>query len=489
MHDFGFFVQDDWRATSKLTLNLGLRYDFYGKNVSEPTTEIPVGFYNLTPPTDWSKFNFGAVRDPQDPYNNDAWVNLGPRIGFAYNVDGNSKTVVRGGFGVLFSPNMPGVLRQAVAHPLVPFRVAFSLAEARDLGLTFPKYTDQLRAVVESRAANSNVRFPFSAINPGFQNPYSMHYQFNIQRELTSTMMIETGYVGVRGVKFPLHRRPNLPDRITGERPNPNLIFGGYYVDNTQNTSYNALQTSVRKRYSSGLVFDFHYTLSKSLGITGGDIGAYYGSDNESNNIQDFFNPRADRGPNPGDALHRIAADVVYELPQLRNAHAVVRHTLGGWELGGILTARSGERVTITQPCASDWYCRPDFVGGATSFANWKEKATRTCTVGARCTIQYLDASAFALVPVDARTRIAIRPGNLGNGALRGPATWSTDMSISKNFRLAESMTLQIRTDMFNATNHVNYNSPNSNLASATFGEINGAGGMRVVQLNAKLRW
>jgi hypothetical protein len=192
MHDFSFFVQDDWRATSKLTLNLGLRYDFYGKNISEPTTEIPVGFYNLTPPTDWSKFNFGAARDPQDPYNNDAWVNLGPRIGFAYNLDGNSKTVVRGGFGILFSPNMPGVLRQAVAHPQVPFRVAFSLAEARDLGLTFPKYTDQLRGVVESRASNSNVRFPFSAINPGFQNPYSMHYQFNIQRELTSTMMIET---------------------------------------------------------------------------------------------------------------------------------------------------------------------------------------------------------------------------------------------------------------------------------------------------------
>ena len=230
---------------------------------------------------------------------------------------------------------MPGVLRQAVAHPLVPFRVAFSLAEARDFGLTFPKYTDQLRGVVREPSGEQQLRFPFSAINPGLQNPYSMHYQFNIQRELTSTLMSNVrGFVGVRGVKFPLHRRPELAGRITGERPNPNLIFGGYYVDNTQNTSYNALQTSVRKRYSSGLVFDFHYTLSKSLGITGGDIGAYYGSDNESNNIQDFFNPRADRGPNPGDALHRIAADVVYEMPQsaTRMRWYATLSVVGNWE-------------------------------------------------------------------------------------------------------------------------------------------------------------
>ncbi|MGH9627525.1 MAG: TonB-dependent receptor domain-containing protein, partial [Bryobacteraceae bacterium] len=489
MHDFGLFVQDDWRATAKLTLNLGLRYDFYGKNVSEPTTEIPVGFYNLTPPTDWPSFNFEPARDPKDPYENDAWANLGPRFGFAYNIDGQGKTVVRGGFGVLFSPQMPGVVRQAVAHPVVPFRVAFSLAEARDLGLRFPAYTDQMRQIVESRASATDVRFPFSAINPGLQNPYAMHYQFNVQRSLTSSMMIETGYVGVRGVKFLLHRRPNLPDRLTGERPNPNIIFGGYYVDNSQNTSYNALQTSLRKRFAGGIAFDVHHTWSQSLSITGGDIGAYYGSDNDNNNIQEFFNPRADRGPNPGDARHRLIADVVYELPRLRNAHGLIRHTLGGWEVSGIFTARTGERVVVTQNCASDWHCRPDYIGGQTVLSGWEQNSTSRCTVGARCTLQYLNRDAFALVPVDAGTRIAVRPGNLGMGALRNPGTWSTDISLAKNFRLTERVSLQFRTDMFNATNHVNYNGPSSNLNSATFGEINGAGGMRVVQLNAKLRW
>lgn len=489
MHEFGLFAQDDWRATPKLVLNLGLRYDFYTKNVAEPTTEIPAAFYNLSPPTNWAKFDFGPARDPRDPYSNDGWVNLGPRIGYAYNIDGKGKTMFRGGFGVLFSPQMPGVVRQAVAHPVVPFRVSWSLAEARDLSLQFPRYTEQLRQVVERQAAQTGVRFPFSAINPGLQNPYSMHYQFNIQRELTSSMMLETGYVGVRGVKFILHRRPNLPDRLTGDRPNPNLIFGGYYVDNSQNTSYNAWQTSFRKRFSRSLAFDAHYTWSKSLGITGGDIGAYYGSDNDSNDIQEFDRPRLDRGPNPGDAGHRFVSDWVYDLPRFTRSHALLRHTLGGWQVTGIFSARSGERVTITESCASGWYCRPDYTGAQTILNNWKENSTTRCIAGARCTVQFLNPAAFALVPVDSKTRIAIRPGNLGNGALRNPATWGMDFSLAKNSKLREQMNLQFRTDMFNSLNHVNYNGPNANLSSATFGEISGSGGMRVIQLNAKLSW
>ena len=489
MHELGLFMQDDWRITSRLVLNLGLRYDFYSKNVSEPTTSIAAGFYNPSPPTDWAKFDFGPARDPKNPYNNDGWVNLGPRVGFAYDLDGKGKTVVRGGFGILFSPQMPGVVRQAVANPLVPFRVSWSLAEARALGLVFPRYTDQLRQVVERQAATSAVRFPFSAINPGLQNPYAMHYQFNIQRAVTSSLMIETGYVGNRGAKFILHRVPNLPDRLTGIRPNPNIIFGGYYVDNSQNTNYNAWQTSVRKRFSRGLSFDFHYTFGKTLGISGGDIGAYYGSDNDSNNIQDFNNPRADRGPNPGDTAHRFVGNWIYELPRLATANRLIRGAIGGWEVSGIFNTRAGERITVTQNCASGQYCRPDFVGGSTSFPNWKENSTNRCIVGARCTLQYLDINAFAFVPVNAVSRIAIRPGNLGNGSVRGPATWSTDISLAKNFRVTEKTNLQFRADMFNATNHVNYGGPTAGLNSAVFGQISGTGGMRVIQLNAKFRF
>jgi len=490
MHELGFFAQDDWRFSPRLVLNVGLRYDFYTHNVSEPTTKVAAGFFNLEPPKDWRKFDFGPYRDPRNPYENDSWVNLGPRLGLAYNPDGKSETVLRAGFAVLFSPQMPGAMRQAVAHPVVPFRVRWSVAEARDLGLKFPRYTDEMRALVEQQNARTGVRFPFSAFNPGLQNPYAMHYQLNLQRALGQTLMFETGYVGVRGVKFLLHRRPNLPDRLTGIRPNPNVIFGGYYVDHTQNTVYNAWQTSLRKRFARGLALDVHYTWGKGLGVTGGDIGAYYGSD-PAINIQEFANPRADRGPNAGDAAHRLQADWIYDLPWLsRSNNPFLRRVLGGWQVAGIVSVRSGEPVTITQSCASDWHCRPDYVGGQVIQSNWKENATTQCVVGGRCSVQYINRAAFVRVPVDPVTRIAVRPGNVGVGTIRNPATWTVDLALSKNIKLRERLSLQLRADAFNSLNHVNYGSPASGIDGATFGEINGiAGGMRVVQFNARLSW
>ena len=218
-------------------------------------------------------------------------------------------------------------------------------------------------------------------------------------------------------------------------------------------------------------------------------VGAYYGSDNDSNVIQDFDNIRANRGPNVGDANHRLLADWIYDLPKLTGHGQLVRQALGGWEVTGIFSTRSGNRVTISETCASNWFCRPDYVGGSLVVSSWKETTASRCTVGARCSVQFINKNAFALVPVHPVTRIAIRPGNLGNGILRGPASVSVDVSLSKNFQLREHMKLQIRGDMFNFLNHVNYSDPGSGLNSATFGEINGAGGMRVIQLNGRISW
>ncbi|MEJ7609079.1 MAG: TonB-dependent receptor [Bryobacteraceae bacterium] len=180
MRDYGLFIQDDWRVTPRLVLNLGLRYDFYGKSRVNPTADNPVGFYNLAPPTDWKTFNFGPPRDPKDPYNNDKWVNMGPRAGFAYTVDRAAKTVVRGGFGILFSSQMPGVVRQGVADPVVPFRVTWSLAEARDLGLTYPKYNDQMRTVVQQQNARTGIQFPVLRDQPRL--PESLRDALPVQR-------------------------------------------------------------------------------------------------------------------------------------------------------------------------------------------------------------------------------------------------------------------------------------------------------------------
>lgn len=485
MHEFGLFVQDDWRVSPKLVLNLGLRYDFYTHVVVEPTTDVPVGIYNPSPPSDWHKFDFGPFRDPKRPYENDGWVNLGPRFGFAYNPDGRGKTVIRGGFGVLFSPQMLGVVRQSVGKPNEPFRIVFSKNEAAALGLSWPFYNDQLRESVQVQTARSGDTFVFSVLNPQLQNPYTMHYQLNIERELSPTLVLESGYVGVRGVKFIMHRRFNQPDRSTGLRPNPHLVVGGYYVDNSQNMVYSAWQTSLRKRFSRNLSFDAHYTWGKGLGVTGGDIGAYYQGDADAI-VQDFFNPRADRGPVIGDVTHRFIADWVYELPRL-SGPAFLRHVAGGWEVSGIVGARSGAPIVIFQPAPEDVPSRPDYLGGNTIVTNWRGVTVPTrCVLGGHCPLQYLNVNAFARVPVGTRSRLPIRPGNVGAGLVRGPGSWTVDLSFAKNFAIKEGVRFQFRVDMFNAFNHVNYGGPETNVGSPFFGQIRSAGGMRTMQMGAR---
>lgn len=475
LDEFGGFLQDDWRVHGRLVLNLGLRYDYYPVVSLEPTTDVPVQIVNLEAPSDLRRMDFGAPRDPRQPYEPDGWVNLGPRLGFAWTIDGARETVLRGGVGVLYSPQMPAVVRQGAAHPLVPFRVSWNRTEAAARQLRWPSYNDDLRVVVEREAAASGRPFFFSLIDPNLQNPYTVQTMLNVQRALGSTLMAEAGYVRVDGRQFLQQRLFSLAiDRETGARPNPALgAPGGYYVDNGQTSEYHALQTSIRKRFANHFSFDVHYTLSKGVATQGGDVGAYYQGDFEDF-TQDFFNPEADRGPTVSDARHRVTADVIFETPWFRQGHPFLRHTLGGWEMSGIFSSRSGERLLIRQPSGIP-NSRPDFVGGDPVLADW------------RATRQYLNPASFALVPTHAATRATVRPGTVRPDQVRGPATWVLDATLGKSFRLGAQTRLQLRADMFNVLNRVNYSGPETNILSAFFGQIRSAAPPRTIQLGARL--
>jgi hypothetical protein len=402
-------------------------------------------------------------------------VNIGPRLGFSYNPDGKSKTVIRGGFGILFSPQMQGLVKQSIATKTVPFRTILSKQEVASANFHFPTYNDDARAVVEAETIRSGRVNVFAAFDPHFQNPYSMNLYLGIQRELSSSLVFETAFVGNRGVKFPLHRVFNAVDRITGLRPNPKLN-DGYYIDNTQNTVYASWQSSLRKRYSRNVVGAVHYTWGKALSTGGGDIGAYYQGDQDVR-TQDFFNPRADRGPSSGDIAHYLSADAVYDLPQFKNlANSFLRQTVGGWQATGIFRASTGEPLTVSQGSSLQG-SRPDYIGGAAVNDDY------------RSTLVYLNRAAFAPVPIVPASGATLRPGSAGNGEFRGPGQWRIDFSLGKNFAVTERTQLQIRFDSFNLTNHTNYVGLSSNINSANFGRLTSSRGARIVQLNAHLRF
>jgi hypothetical protein len=472
MRDFGLFVQDDWRVTSNLTLNLGFRYDYFGHIVADEVNDSGSFLVNPDGLLD-AAFNLGPIRPADNPYESDA-LNFSPRFGFAYNVGGTGRTVVRGGAAYVFSPQILGAFWQSVGTEFVPKRVIFNRAQALELGIKYPMYNDDLAKIVTQEAqlkGNTNI---FSAVDPQLQNPYALQYSLGIQRELTPSLVLDTAFVGVRGTKFIMFRPLNEPDRTTGIRPNEKLL-ANFYADASQNSSYVSWQTSIRKRYSNNFSGSFHYTYGKSLSNGGGDNGAYYQGDNNAR-TQDFFNIRAEYGPATGDTTHVVSSQLVYDLPALSNLGGVARHILGGWQASGILSAQSGEALGITQS-SSRYHSRPDYAGGETVFDGWE------------ATNVYLNRDAFERVPIVTASGATARPGNLGWGAVRGPGQWNLDFSLGKNFSITERVSLQLRTDMFNAFNHVNMSGLQTNVNNSNFGRLQSTTGPRQVQLNARLTW
>ena len=468
----GGFLQDNYRATSRLTLNLGLRYDYDSKYIAHP--RVPgqdFGLYNLDGLID-SSFHFGPVRDPNNPYNDDAGLNLAPRVGFSYDLTGKSTTTIRGGYGVMFSPVAEGVFSGAVGAKYLPFRTILSRQDGITNNLHFPIYNDTIAAILQPLQRVQ----PTLVIDPNLQMPYVLSSYFGVQHSLTSTLVLETAYVGNRGVKFPINRTYNFPNRVTGIRPNP-LISQGYYLDNSATSWYHSWQTTLRKRFSKNVTFAIRYTWSKQLATDSGDIGAYY--QNDANvRAQDFFNLRREWGPADGDTVHYFSSDWVYQLPTLTGLHSgVLRQALGGWQFSGIISAATGQPIVISEQTGEN-ISRPDYISGNPINSNYTQ------------TLQYLNTSAFALVPISSASSLPIRPGNLGRGAIRGPGFWNVDLSLGKNFKIAERVQFQIRIDAFNAFNHTNLSSfASTDITNGSFGRFTNTRGARVAQLNGRISW
>lgn len=474
LSEFGLFGQDDWQITPKLTLNLGLRYDYYYAIRIDGTLQDPTaGVYNPQFLSMDGNFNFGPIRPLSSIYNNDG-NNFGPRVGFAYNPDGEGKTAIRGGFGVMFTSQMPGAMwAGAQTDRDVPFRDFFTADQVANAGLKFPIYNIDMANLEHTLSLQSgNQRLAaFTIFNPNLRNPYTMQYTLDIERQLTPSVVLSSAFVGTRGVKFLAFRWANRV-RPDGTIPNPNLSRA-YYVDNSQTLTYYGWQNSLKKRFSTNLSFDINYTYSKSLATQGGDVGAYYQNGVDNRN-QDFFDLRADRGPSAGDMTHYFAADWVYRLPGLPSVgNSFVSQVVGGWQVSGIFHASTGQPIYLSQPASNNGQ-RPDYIGGTAVLSDY------------RTTLQYLNPAAFARVPLSPTGGAAIRPGNAGPGEWRGPGEWDLDLGLGKNFPIHEHMGLQFRADMFNALNHTNLSGLRTNITDPFFGKLLSTRGARTIQLNAR---
>jgi len=452
---FGGFIQDDFRVNRRLTLNLGVRYDY----VTVPE-ERDARLFNL------SNQGVGTLLPRDSIYKADR-NNFAPRVGFAYTADQSGKTVVRGGFGMFVQPRnlfTPIDLVQNAADE--PFRRIFSRAEA----LQFP----QLRYPVTNANVLPLVKgaplSPSAAISENFPNAYSLQFQLGVQRQLTDTLVLETGYIGTRGLKLNMVRDVNQVDRVTGVRPVPTLGQIRFY-DGSERSRYESWQTSLRKRMSNNFLFNVHYTWSKQLTFSDGDLVL------NSQRPQDNNNLRPERGPGPTDVGQRFATDVLYELPFAKWAgggSAFRRLAFAGWQISGIVTAGTGNPFHIGNPSSIPGQ-RVDYIGGQVYRDNPESD------------LIYLNRAAFQEVRQIPASGASERPGTLGRNALRLPGFYNVDLGFAKNFNFTERFRFQLRGDLLNAFNHTNFSGLDANIRSANFGKFTGTRGARVIQLNARL--
>lgn len=460
--EHSLFLQDDWKVTSNLTINAGIRYEFVQFPL-EANDEI--ANWNFQRGT----LDFAGKDIPRRILKPDR-NNWGPRLGFAYRPGFSNKTVIRGGAAVMY-----GNFRQweiALFHFQPPFVFEnFFFNDASS-----PRFrTDTLWPAVETDVS----KVDFRNVTANYQSPdkvvpVTYQWNFNVQHEIAPSTVVEIGYVGNRGVSQPNRWDANaarfdndLNNRtpIQSRRPYQNV---GFVSGNTSRawSNYNALNLRVERRYSGGITFLSNYTWSKAMGIRGHDNWT----------VMDIDNIRLNYGP-MNDFTHRWVMSYVWDLPFgpgkmfLSDARGVLKHVVGGWQTNGIVNVLSGTALSLSSPVNNDLGNRagnrPDRIGDG------------NLPVAERRVERWFDTTAFV-------NPLVGRYGNAGDGILRGPGLVNFDLSVFKNFNVTESATFQFRGEFFNALNQVNLNNPSTNTGDPRFGRITGAGAARAIQLGLK---
>jgi hypothetical protein len=474
LDQIGGFIQDDWRVNRKLVLNLGVRYDIYPQFGYRATTDLAAEINNLADPTDIRKMDFGALRDPHDVVESDL-MNIAPRFGFAWTVDQTGATVVRGGAGIFTTSHLLAQFQNAVAPALSPVRQGWNATEIAARGVMWPMYPEETNAIAIRDQGGRKTQYYM------FQNdikaPETVQATLDVQRQIGRKIMVSGGYVHTTGKNFPTVRNfANAFDRDTGARPNPAVTPGGWYITSTQELKYNAFETTFRANRMGGLETSLHYTLSTGSAQQGGSLVGNFNSSlgDAYFQTQDFFNPDVDIAPLSDQSRHRVIGSAIYEIPFGKERQDLVGGVLGGWQVSGVISFRSGEPMRINQPSGIG-NSRPDWNGGNQVFDDWRD------------TLQYLDRNAYDLVPISAISRATVRPGTQNPRDLQAPGRRRVDLTIAKSFTIRGDIRLQVRAESFNAFNWRQYNDPVNTITAANFGRITGVSLTRTGQIGLRL--
>ncbi|HEY9138363.1 MAG TPA: TonB-dependent receptor [Terriglobus sp.] len=463
------YVQDTWRATDRLTLDYGVRWE-----ISAPPYEVHNHWANLDVKTGLLKV--AGLNGNGRRLRNFDLKTISPRLGLAYTLDGSRKTVLRAGFGISYVDTLVG---GAQLYKNLPYYFAQAITTSVD---TAP--TALLRNGLSTPVApDPNDINAISTGSPTVWDPNTRQtsvtqFSLGVQRELRKDVILDVSYVGTVSHHL-LVNSLNLNQSRPGagaqgpRRPyytiNPNLVNVAYRAG-VADANYNSLQVHAEKRTSGGLNFGVSYTYSKYLS----DFGNPNGGGN--NDIQDNSCLRCNYGPSADDLRHNLVVNEVYELPfgpkrRFLN-HGVISHIAGPWSLSSVWSLHSGSPFTVfyssnVSNSAGGGTQRPNRVGSGTLSSG-------------RTINHWFDTTAFA-----APAQYTF--GNSGTGILRGPGYFNVDMTLERHILFGDRYDLNLRGEAFNTFNRANFNNPAATIGSPTAGVISSTQAARILQLAVKL--
>ena len=490
-NNYGFYGNDNWRVNQRLTLNLGLRYDglphaferynqfsnfvpsLYDR--SQPNPMNPDGTLNPATLTSFNGQNFylNGIREAGVngfPRGNvqDSFYTLQPRLGFAYNVGGDGKTVIRSGVGIFYERVQGNDVYNAALNP--PFAYQPS---ATNVYFSNPN-TSAITGLTTSQTFPSTM----TVLGYNYRPPGTAMFSLGVQRQVATSVVAVVQYVGSRGWDQSDDRAINtLPwndfaDRalVVAGQKNANLarIFPGYssitVEENESNFAYNSFQTGVRMENRHGLTLQLAYTWSHEIDEVSNDLNA----------VSNPFDLSYDRGSGALDRRHIFNANYVYAIPFFNKSdNKFLQKTLGGWEFSGVTVAQSGTPINIR-------YTGADVLGlggGVTNRENVIAPIGLPHTVNA-----WFTKSSFG-------DPAALTFGNARKDAVVGPGLFNFNLSLFKNIILTsreEGPRLQLRFESFNTFNHTEFNGIDTGSADANFGKVTSTYDPRVLQLGAK---
>ncbi|MEO8594071.1 MAG: carboxypeptidase regulatory-like domain-containing protein [Candidatus Solibacter sp.] len=491
---FSLAVQDTFKISKRLTLSYGLRWEpalpwedkFHESEVFFPDRYARGERSKVYTNAPAGEFFPGDEGVPTSGRRSD-WMNFAPRVGFALDVLGDGRMSLRGGASITYDARVPGFSnnRQAQSTP-------FSLA----VTLTSPQgpFSNPYLGIVDPFPAPlpppKNTPFPPPVLvyswSPNDRlSPIEYSMNFGVERQLAGNWLVRSSYVSTHMNHLNVNQQLNPGVYIPGSSAatDARRAYQGFsgiiLASSSGNSWYHSVQSTITKRLSHGLTVLANYTFSKALDNV--PIGTEYVTPSVGatyvvpSSMPDF--QRLDRGPSDFDRRHVMSMSLVWKLPSLAHSNALLRAAAGGWDMGGILTGRSGTQFTVSSGTDRSLTAigrdRADLVYGTDPYTSGG------CSNILTPCFSYLTSKAFTQPTLGTF-------GNVGKGVLRGPGAYNFDMSMSKRFKLWEGVDARFRAEAFNALNHMSPGDPTANLSGAGFGLIRSGSTPRVVQLALK---